>query len=424
MRRRRFLERANSEMCNWRDQAHCPALRRALFTRLARRRPPPKMPVPPGGRCIHNHPVLPAFAIPIALVLITVIALPVAAGPSSYASTYSSSYVMAPAQTRSYYEHSTDLAQLYLQGQQAGRSAAQGIVILDFGRPAADGPVYGTFGYDNALIPFASIMAAVESYVRGYYHSAPPDTALNVAIGTNNSCGTGQPCGPSQVICGCPDEPPSFTLWGEQLAIAVEQVGAWAGAFKAQERFTDDVRIVAADDVEPAFDPEYLNTYDLLKGYAYAVGGYFPPLVDYGSADANVWTDDELLQVAYGFRPDVPMPEIYYFPDAQEWAALIGYAKARSGQSRQIYGVLTEGPGTSSAEAAYVEMLDALARVTDQRSIPWLSTITPATTPATPATIGVATTTARAAPSRVVWADDYLALFPPLLVCRRRDLVA
>ena len=29
---------------------------------------------------------------------------------------------------------------------------------------------------------------------------------------------------------------------------------------------------MAADDIEPAFDPAYLNTYDLLKGYADAVG--------------------------------------------------------------------------------------------------------------------------------------------------------
>ena len=282
----------------------------------------------------------------------------------------------APSQTRSYYEGSANSAALYNQGEQAGRSGAEGIVILDFGRPALGNSVYGTMGYGNVLIPFASIEAAVESYVKGYYRTAPPYTMLNVAVGTNNSCGTGQPCGPDVVICGCPDEPPNFTLWGQQFAVAVEQIGAWTSSFKAREGYTDDVRVVAADDIEPAFDPEYLNTYDLLKGYAEGVGGFFPPLVDYGSADANVWTDDQLLQVAYGFAPDVPMPEIYYSPDAAEWAALLSYAKAISGRSREIYGVLTEVPGSSSPEAAYVEMLNTLAPVTNQRSIPWLSTIT------------------------------------------------
>ncbi len=321
-----------------------------------------------GGRCLL-----------VAFVFTSAIAIPEGATTSSYASTLASSYApTAPAQTLSYYEHSADPAALYAQGQQAGRSGAEGIVILDFGRPAVDGLAYGTFGYNGAFTSFRSITAAVESYIRGYYGYAPPDTALNVAVGTNNSCGSGQPCGPSQVICGCPDEPSSFSAWGQQFALTVEQVGAWTSTFKAQQAYSDNVRVVAADDIEPAFDPEYVNTYDLLKGYAEAVGGYFPPLVDYGSADADVWTDDQLLQVAYGFAPDVPMPEIYYSLDAQEWAALLSYAKATSGRSREIFGVLTEGAGTSSPAAAYVDMVDALAPITNQRSIPWLSTITPA----------------------------------------------
>jgi hypothetical protein len=296
---------------------------------------------------------------------------------ASSATVSTASYAaVALSYTKSYYEGSANPAELYLQGEQAGRSAAQGIVILDFGRPAVGNSMYGTFGFGNVLIPFSSIAAGVESYIKGYYRSAPPYTMLNVALGTNNSCGTGQPCGPTAVICGCPDEPPDFGLWGQHLAWAVEQSGAWASAFKAREGFTDDVRVVAADDIEPAYDPEYLNTYDVLKGYAAAVGGYFPPLVDYGSADANVWTDDQLLQVAYGFPPDVPMPEIYYSPDAAEWAALLSYAKAVSGRSREIYGVLTEGSGTRSPEGAYIDMLDALAPITNQRTIPWLSTMT------------------------------------------------
>ena len=276
---------------------------------------------------------------------------------------------MAPSQTKSYYEGTANPAAMYLQGELAGRSGAQGIVILDFGRPAVAGPVYGTFGYSNVLIPFASISAGVESYIKGYYRLAPPDTMLNVAVGTNNSCGTGQPCGASQVICGCPDEPPNFSTWGQRFALAVEQVGAWTSAFRAGGAFTDDVRVVAADDIEPAYDPEYFNTYELLKGYSSVVGGFFPPLVDYGSADADVWTDDQLLQVAYGFPPDVPMPEIYYSPDAAEWAALLSYAKATSGQSRQIYGVLTESSGTSS-ELAYTEMVNALAPITNRARHP------------------------------------------------------
>lgn len=333
-----------------------------------------------------------ARCIAVALVFTAAISVPEAATPepasaASVSSPVSTELVVAPDQTRSYYERNASAPNLYLQGQQAGRSAAQGIVILDFGRPAVSGSVYGTFGYSSTFIPFVQIMRAVEGYIKGYYAVAPRFMALNVAIGTNNSCGTGQPCGSAAVICGCQDEPANFTLWGEQLARTVEDVGAWTDSYKAEGRFTDDVRVVAADDIEPAFDPRYLNTYDLLKGYADAVGGYYPPMVDYGSADANVWTDAELFQVAYGFRPDVPMPEIYFLPDAQEWASLLRYAKARSGQAKKIYGVLTEDAGPSSPEDAYAEMVDALAPVTDQRIIPWLSTITPATFVPTPGTL-------------------------------------
>jgi hypothetical protein len=41
-------------------------------------------------------------------------------------------------------------------------------------------------------------------------------------------------------------------------------------------------------------------------------------------------------------------------PDAAEWAALLSYAKAISGRTRQIFGIMTEGHGTSSPEEAYI----------------------------------------------------------------------
>ena len=97
--------------------------------------------------------------------------------------------------------------------------------------------------------------------------------------------------------------------------------------------------------------------------------------MDYGSAESSDWTENQLLQVAYGFRPDVAMPEIYYPEDVAEWAALLSYAKAQLGREIQIYGVLTEGPGTNTPGTAYFDMLQAVAKVTHQSSIPWSSTI-------------------------------------------------
>ena len=279
-----------------------------------------------------------------------------------------------PATTTSYYERIASPKMLYRQGEKAGKAAAQGIVILDFGRPGVDGPRFGTMAYSGAFVSFAAIKAGVKSYIRAYYRYAPRYTKLDVAVGTNNSCGAGQPCGRT-LSCGCPDEPPNFVAWGRHFALTVEQVDNWAGALRAQYGYTDQVRAVAADDAEPAYDPGYQNTFDVLKGYANFVDGTFPPMVDFGSAESNYWTEAQLLQVAYGFRPDVPMPQIYYAAQAEQWAGLLQYAKARLGKVIDIYGVLTTGAGTNTPQIAYADMLQAVSSVTDQGAIPWLSTI-------------------------------------------------
>jgi len=303
----------------------------------------------------------------VALAVVASLAVP-ATSSAVYAAT-------PPPRTISYYERSGNPLSLYRQGEEAGRSDAQGIVILDFGRPADNGVTYGTMGFAGPFIPFTSITRGVENYIRGYYRSAPSSTTLDVAVGTNNSCGTGQPCGEGTDICGCPDEPPDYAFWGSQLALTVMRIGAWATDLKARDGYTDNVKVVAADDAEPAYDPGYTNTYDLLEGYARAVGGSSPAMVDYGSAEASYWTEHQLLQVAYGFRPDVPMPQVYYASEAADWGALLSYAKARRREVMTIFGVLTEGRGTNGPEAAYSDMLQAISGVTDQRSIPWLSTI-------------------------------------------------
>jgi len=282
--------------------------------------------------------------------------------------------ITVPSTTNSYYERTANARALYLQGEQAGKNGAQGIVILDFGRPGYDGADFGTMAYNGAFVPFSSIATAVESYISAYYRWAPAGTSLDVAIGTNNSCGTGQPCG-AIANCGCPDEPLSFFTWGAQLGDEVEEVGAWASSLREVNRYTDDVRVVAADDAEPAYDPAYINTYDVLAGYASAVDGKWPAMVDYGSADGFFWTESQLLQVAYGFPPDVPMPQIYYPFQAEQWGALLSFAKTQRRELIDIFGVLTTGAGTNPPSTAYVDMLGAAEGVTDQDRIPWLSTI-------------------------------------------------
>jgi hypothetical protein len=246
--------------------------------------------------------------------------------------------------------------------------------VLDFGRPASDGTSDGTLGFARSFLSFAAITNAVEYYIGGYYNYAPVDTTLDVAVGTNDSCGMYQPCG--STICGCPYEPPSYITWGQELARTVEALGAWSAQTRSAYGFTDTVRVVAGDDAEPAFDPGFNNTYLMMQGYAQVVGGSYPPMVDYGSADPGFWSEDQLLQVANGFSPNVAMPEIYTPDQIREWASLVAYAKGRFGQDVTVFGVMTQAGGTAAPQEPLTQTLDAVAPITGQNNIPWFSSIT------------------------------------------------
>ena len=281
-----------------------------------------------------------------------------------------------PRPAPSVYERSADPTALYHQGQAAGRSGVTGAVILDFGRPAYQAPDYGTMDYAGHFVPLAAILSAAESYVAAYYTYGPRHAALEVVVGTNNSCGAGQPCGRTPA-CGCRFEPASFREWGRHLALAVEQAAAFSSALGSRPGYTDVVRVAAGDDAEPGFDPGYRNTYELLAGYAAAASGAWPPMVDFGDAAPHPWSLEQLYQVAYGFAPDVPFPEIYYPAQARWWATLARYARARHGVALKVLGVLSQDPVGNTPEAAYTQLLEALGPVTGQTRVPWLSEIGP-----------------------------------------------
>ena len=299
-----------------------------------------------------------------AIVLTASLLVPLAGGGSA----------TGAAATVSYYEQGAWGQALYLQGEQAGLAGAEGIAILDFGRPASNGKSDGTDSFAGTFLSFAAISQGVENYVMGYYDYAPADTTLDVAVGTNDSCGVGQPCG--SVVCGCPDEPGNYVTWGQELAGVVKRLGAWSAGFASENGYTDTVRVVAADDAEPAFDPGYDNTYDLMRGYARSVGGSYPPMVDYGSADPGIWSKDQLLQVANGFAPNVAMPQMYDVGQVAEWADLVAYAKATRGEYLTVFGVLSDAAGSNPPQDAVDETLRAVSAITGQGTVRWVSTIT------------------------------------------------
>ena len=100
-------------------------------------------------------------------------------------------------------------------------------------------------------------------------------------------------------------------------------------------------------------------------------------MVDYGSADPGFWTADQLLEVANGFAPNVAMPEIYNASQIAQWAALVSYAKARYGEVVTLFGVMTTTGGTEPPQNAAAQMLAAIAPVTGQSTITWVSRIGP-----------------------------------------------
>ena len=318
------------------------------------------------GRSTHDGKWTWPGRVAVVLVLTSVLLVSLTRVPASAAAT---------ASTTSYYERGASSSNLYLQGEKAGQAGSNGLVVLDFGRPASDGTSDGTDGYASHFLSFASITNAVKNYITGYFAYAPTSTTLDVAVGTNNSCGLYQPCG--AIVCGCPDEPANYITWGQEFARTVERLGAWSRHYASTNGFTDTVRVVAADDVEPAFDPGYSNTYDVMQGYAQAVGGNSPPMVDYGSADPGFWSEDQLLQVANNFPPNVAMPEIYDARQIGEWANLVSYAKAQYGKAVSVFGVMTAASGTVSAQDAVAQTLQAIGPITGQDNVSWVSAITP-----------------------------------------------
>lgn len=293
-----------------------------------------------------------------------------------------------PDTTVTRYEANVDPWALFQQGAADGKSGLAGAAILDFGRPAQDAAgTMSTLDFGGHLDALTAVVAAAESYIDGYRLNAAAHSAMTVLVGTNDSCGTGQPCG--STTCGCAHEPASFLAWGKAWGTAVGQIDSYVAATAGAHPVT--VAVGGADDAEPGFDPGYTNTYDVLSGYADVTGR---PMADYGSLDGgpgnSFWTAAQMYQVAYGFKPNVPFPEIYYPGMADQWAALSHWAAAHAAGRMTMYGVLTEAPTGYTPQDGYDSLLTALNgdySDTGQGSVRWSSNV--GATPALATPVGL-----------------------------------
>lgn len=272
-----------------------------------------------------------------------------------------------PYTTTSYYVDTHNTTTLYTWGCNAGTAGANGAVILDFGRPAYSNGTYGTIdfeGTNGVFISNATIASLIDNYARGYYNCSPPGVSLTIALGTNNyDC----PSSPG----GCTsDAVPNFTTAGSNWGTRTNDLGnyIYTQGYSSQEY------AAASDDAEPAWNPGFTETGDLLSGY-WSTANWI--LYDDGSLDPGYWSPPNLHEwdVAYGGL-DFPFPQVYQQSMADEWESLDLWGVSNEGYAMLFEGVLSTTIGFTPHQAydAMVNDLNSHAS-TSQSSIANLSKI-------------------------------------------------
>ncbi len=228
--------------------------------------------------------------------------------------------------TISLYERTTATGILGGQGCDAAKRGAQGVVILDFGKPSYNGHTYGTILFSGGFAGNESITQGMLAYARGYTGCLPKGSSdrISLARGTSNY----HPSVPSVYRAG--------RKWAREVMSLQRSLRA--------DKLDAHVTSAAADDVEPAWDPTFWRTRDFYKGYADSRVGH--SLYNYGSLDggivSGVWNAHQAFYVTTGMRYARAIPEIYNETMAQEWAALAQVAKKRYHTALKFAGVMTE----------------------------------------------------------------------------------
>ena len=228
--------------------------------------------------------------------------------------------------TLSIYEQTVRPRLLAAQGCHAARRHENGVVVLDFGKPAFAHGGYGTLLFSGHFAPNHKITAAMLRYASGYARCLPKGStaSIELARGTSNY----HPSVPSAYAAG--------VHWAHETnKLGRELHRRWLGAH---------VEAAAADDAEPAWDRGFRQTRQFFHGFRSAVHGH--TLFDYGSLDGGVgavWSARQAWYVAGGLRNTKALPEIYNSAMAQEWAELARIARGRYHRGVHFAGVMTQG---------------------------------------------------------------------------------
>ena len=228
--------------------------------------------------------------------------------------------------TQSIYEHTAKPWILAREGCSAARRRERGIVVLDFGKPSFSDGGYGTILFSGRFAKNHRITTAMIGYARGYVRCLPhgSEAFITIARGTSNY----HPSVPSAYAAG--------VRWARETNTL--------GRALVRHGLADHVEAAAADDAEPAWDPQFRQTRDFFHGFRAAVHGH--RLYDYGSLDGGigaVWSARQAWFVAGGMRHTSALPEIYNSAMAQEWAELAHVAHRRYHLGVRFAGVMTQG---------------------------------------------------------------------------------
>lgn len=253
----------------------------------------------------------------------------------------------APASTTSYYVTTVTYANGEALGQRAAASGRSGVAILAFGRPAQSGSTVGFFGYDNSFVSMGSAGSAIQGFADAWEANRPPGATISVAVGGDNEYTAdagGCPCA-YQVSAG------NLYYWGQDWAGMVAGLQDYISGYSG-------ISISAAYDAEPAYDPEWKDTYHVVYGYNVDESSL---LWDNGSDESGYWTSTFELLIAWALPVDELFGEVYTSTQASGWEALILYDRSQSTYSNSMYmaGLMSTG-GALPISTAYNDMMSDL----------------------------------------------------------------
>ena len=233
----------------------------------------------------------------------------------------------------------------------ASHNSADSVVVLDFGGQTSGNT--GTYLPKNGTyITYAQAESMTEQFARGYYVCTGSDTTsiLYLSMGTNNYRYLGSSYG---------------TAWGN----VVDATAAWV----IGQHLAGQVALWGANDIEPMW-----SSWSEAFAWASAYDAASPSLyIDFGSADgcpqtyyssagntcANGWDQHAEWWVGWGVSAAVPLPQIYYVSQSNQWYWICKYAVALRGSKIFYKGPLDEGtlaPTTLSATQSWTTFSDRL----------------------------------------------------------------